>query len=290
MVNALASLFTVAFLYVLRIGIGYYSLPIEDRPAHPLHHELRPSGAVGLGFGFFSTFLFALIYLYPLRKRWLWLRRIGDTRHWLDFHIVMGLAAPFLVALHSAFKFGGVAGMSYWCMLAVVLSGVAGRYLYAQIPRTRRHAELSLLELQKMSAELGEDLHTQHLIAEEAWLPVVSSIRREEALQMPLVKALWIMLALDLARPFRMAALRRPWLSPWERVRTIGGLLASGHQDLERVVILARRQSWLTGKICFLDRAGQIFRMWHVVHRPFSSAFLILLVIHIATAMWMGFF
>ena len=52
---------------------------------------------------------------------------------------------------------------------------------------------------------------------------------------------------------------------------------------------LARRQSWLTAKICFLDRAGQIFKMWHVVHRPFSYAFLLLLAIHIGMAVWMGF-
>ncbi len=52
---------------------------------------------------------------------------------------------------------------------------------------------------------------------------------------------------------------------------------------------LARRQSWLTAKICFLDRAGQIFKMWHVVHRPFSYAFLLLLAIHIGMALWMGF-
>ena len=47
-------------------------------------------------------------------------------------------------------------------------------------------------------------------------------------------------------------------LSPWELVRTLGGLLASSHPDLERVVAAARRQSWLTAKICFLDRAGQL--------------------------------
>jgi len=108
-------------------------------------------------------------------------------------------------------------------------------------------------------------------------------------LKMSLGKALWRMLALDLARPFRMAALRRLALSPWERVRTLGGLLASSHPGLERVVALARRQSWLTAKICFLDRAGQIFKMWHVVHRPFSYAFLLLLTIHIGMAVWMGF-
>jgi len=201
----------------------------------------------------------------------------------------MGLAAPPLVALHSAFKFGGLAGMAYWIMMAVVASGIVGRYLYAQIPRSRKDAELSLTELQKMNAQLTEDLRGQRLIGEDVWRPLVVSMRREEALKLPLGKALARMLALDLARPFRMAALRRPALSSWERVQTLGGLLASSHPDLERVVALARRQSWLTAKICFLDRAGQIFKMWHVVHRPFSYAFLLLLVIHIGMAVWMGF-
>jgi len=288
-VYVLAAILLGVFLYVFAVGLNYYFLPLTDRPFHPLHRELRPAGRVGLGFGIFSTLLFAAIYVYPLRKKWAWLRRIGATRHWLDFHLVMGLAAPPLVALHSAFKFGGLAGMAYWIMMAVVASGIVGRYLYAQIPRSRKDAELSLTELQKMNAQLTEDLRGQRLIGEDVRRPLVVSMRREEALKLPLGKALARMLALDLARPFRMAALRRPALSSWERVQTLGGLLASSHPDLERVVALARRQSWLTAKICFLDRAGQIFKMWHVVHRPFSYAFLLLLVIHIGMAVWMGF-
>lgn len=277
------------FLYVFASGWSYYLLPLAERPLHPLHQELRPAGRVGIGCGVFSAMLFAAIYVYPLRKRWRWLREIGTTRHWLDFHIVMGLSAPLLVALHSAFKFGGLAGMAYWIMMAVVASGVVGRYLYAQIPRSRKDAELSLADLQKMNSQIGEDLRGQNLIAERVWRPLVTPVRREEALQMPLGKALGLMLALDLARPFRMAALRRQALSPGERVWTLGGLLASSHPDLERIVAMVRRQSWLTAKICFLDRAGQIFKMWHVVHRPFSYSFLLLLAIHIGMATWMGF-
>jgi len=288
-VCGLALILFGVFLYAFAVGLTYYFLPLTDRPFHPLHRGLRPAGPVGLGLGIFSTILFAAIYVYPLRKKWAWLRAIGTTRHWLDFHIVMGLAAPFLVALHSAFKFGGLAGMAYWIMLAVVASGVVGRYLYAQIPRSRKDAELSLAELQRMNAQLTEDLSGQRLIAEEVWRPLVVPIRREEALKMNLGKALGLMLVLDLARPFRMAALRRQALSSWERATTLDGFLASSHPDLERVVALARRQSWLTAKICFLDRAGQIFKLWHVVHRPFSYAFLLLLVIHIGMAIWMGF-
>ena len=277
------------FLYFFVFGFRYYLLPLDDRPFDPLHRILRPAGKIGLGFGIFSTALFAAIYVYPLRKKWAWLRKIGTTRHWLDFHIVMGLAAPFLVALHSAFKFGGLAGMAYWIMMAVVASGVVGRYLYAQIPRSRKDAELSLTELQKVNVQLGADLRGQTLISEDAWRPLLVMIRREDALRMPLGKALVWMLALDVARPFRMAALRRQALPPWERIWTLGGLLASSHPELERVVSMVRRQSWLTAKICFLDRAGQTFKLWHVVHRPFSYALLLLLAAHIGIAVWMGF-
>ena len=289
LVALLAASFVAIVVYVLGIGLNYYVLPLSDRAFHPLHRQLRPAGSIGMGFGLFSTAIFAVIYVYPLRKKWTWLRNIGTTRHWLDFHIVMGLATPLLVAIHGAFKFGGLAGMAYWIMMAVVVSGIAGRYLYAQIPRSKKDAEISLGELQGTSAELIADLRGQSLIPETAWQPLVTPMRREEALRMPLGRAMGRMLALDMARPFRMAALRRHALPPRERVWTLGGLLASSHPDLERVVTLVQRQSWLGAKICFLDRAGQIFKMWHVVHRPFSYAFLLLLAIHIGMAVWMGF-
>jgi hypothetical protein len=287
------ALFTLAFValfaYAMFIGRSYYFLPLADRPLNDMHRDLRPAGRIGIGFGVLSTVLFAAIYVYPLRKRWTWLRKIGTTRHWLDFHIVMGLAAPAVVALHSAFKFGGLAGMAYWIMLAVVASGLVGRYFYAQFPRSKKDAELSLSELERMNQELSEDLHSQNVVLEKVWRPLVTPVRREEALRMALVKSIARMLALDLARPFRMAALRRKALSGWDHAWTLGGLLPSRHPERERVVALVRGQSWLTAKICFLDRAGQIFKLWHVVHRPFSGAFVTLVATHIGMAIWMGF-
>ena len=87
--------------------------------------------------------MFFVIYLYPLRKRWGWLGSQGNSRHWLDFHVVLGTAAPLVIALHSSFKFGGIAGMAFWIMTAVTLSGFIGRYLYSQIPENaeRRRAD-----------------------------------------------------------------------------------------------------------------------------------------------------
>ncbi len=84
------------------------------------------------------------IFLYPLRKRWSWLQKQGDSKHWLDHHVVLGVAAPICIAFHSSFKFRGLAGIAFWVMVAVSLSGLIGRYLYAQVPRQVEIDEVSL--------------------------------------------------------------------------------------------------------------------------------------------------
>jgi len=135
----LASGYVVAVILIVILavyGFNYYTLASADRPFSPKHTLLRPSGAVGLNLGFLGFGMFLVIFLYPLRKLWKWLSQIGLSRHWLDFHVLLGLAAPFVIAFHSSFKFGGFAGMAFWIMLAVSLSGVIGRYLYSQIPRS----------------------------------------------------------------------------------------------------------------------------------------------------------
>jgi len=42
--------------------------------------------------------------------------------------------APLIVAFHSSFNFGNIAGNGLYSMLMVTLSGFVGRYLYAHIP------------------------------------------------------------------------------------------------------------------------------------------------------------
>jgi hypothetical protein len=75
-------------------GWHYYTLDLSQRPFSLLHAKLKPSGIVGLKLGMFGLFLFGLVYLYPLRKRWLWLARQGKAKHWLGFYMLLGLGGP----------------------------------------------------------------------------------------------------------------------------------------------------------------------------------------------------
>ena len=46
---------------------------------------------------------------------------------WLAFHIFTGLVGPFMVLLHSSWKFQGLAGVVMLKTLMVLLSGFIGR-------------------------------------------------------------------------------------------------------------------------------------------------------------------
>lgn len=277
-------------VYMGWAGYSYYSLPLPERPFHPWHARLRPSGYVGLRFGILSALLFVSIYLYPLRKRIGWLQKIGKTRRWLDVHVVLGLVAPLLVTIHASFKLHGLIGMAYWIMMAIVVSGIAGRYLYAQIPRSVSAAELSLKELGEQADRAAAELRAQQVFREDELAAVLRLPARQEVEAMPLLRALATMIALDVQRPFQVAALRRRVIAPAERLWTAGGLLATRHAELEKVLACVNATAWLTAKILFLRRAGEVFHLWHVVHKPFSYSFALIVAAHIVLVTVMGYF
>jgi hypothetical protein len=286
----LAWLLALAVVLVIAgYGFDYYTLGAAQRPFSPKHEILRPSGTVGMKLGMLGVFLFFLIYLYPLRKRWGWLGRQGNSRHWLDFHVVLGTTAPLIVAFHSSFKFGNIAGMAFWSMLAVTMSGFVGRYLYAQIPRGLSAAELTKKELEEkeeaMQKELEEQKKTFGFCVDALYhLPTPQRVASSST-----IEALLSMFLIDFKRPFQasLVRLQTAGFGPW--LFSLCGLLSTRDQRLERAIRVAQTQSALSKRILFLSRTQQIFGLWHVIHRPFSYAFAILAVIHIGIALFMGY-
>ena len=270
-------------------GFDYYTLDAAHRPLSPKHAALKPSGYIGIKLGVLGLTMFCAIFVYALRKRWKWLSRQGSSKHWLDFHVLMGLTAPFVIAFHSSFKFRGFAGMAFWIMLAVAISGIIGRYVYGQIPRTLNSAEITMAELREAQERLAERLAAQRILPSTdlqrlLWLPSA-----ERVATMPMLSAVGYMVALDVARPFRVAKLRRRSLSFGDAVISLGGLLPTSHAGLEQAIAAAKEQSALGKRVVFLSRAQQVFQLWHVVHRPFSYGFAVLALIHIGVVGMLGF-
>ena len=94
--------------------------------------------AIGI-FGFILMLMTEI--LYSLRKRtrsasW------GKMSSWLQFHIFTGLVGPYMVLLHTSWKFNGIAGVTTLFTLIIVVSGFIGRYIYTRIPRTMDGVEI----------------------------------------------------------------------------------------------------------------------------------------------------
>ena len=106
--------------------------------------------------------------LYSLRKRSR-LARWGRMASWLQFHIFTGIVGPFMVLLHSSWKFNGLAGAVTLLTVVIVFSGFVGRYIYTRIPRSLDGNELetSLSEAQKVAIGNARRLlalwHTIHI-------------------------------------------------------------------------------------------------------------------------------
>ena len=275
-------------LYLAAYGYSYYNTSLEDRPYSPLHAQLRPSGTIGLKLGILGVALFGVLFLHPIRKRWRWLGRIGLTKHWLDFHVVAGITAPVVITFHTSFKMGGLAGLAYWIMVIVALSGFVGRYVYAKIPRSINYVQLTMAELEVQTSAFAARLSDQDLFQAEDLAPLLSVPSRQDIRTMNLVRLVGTMLSMDLRRPWLVSALRRRVLHGMELWTTFGGFLASRHEDLESVIQGVRRQSRLLAKTAFLDRTLRIFHLWHVVHRPFSMSFVVLVIVHVTVVQLVG--
>ncbi len=129
---------------------------------------MKASGIIGHGLGIVGSLLILLgVFTYMLRKRLRFFSRMGILKHWLEFHIFFCTLGPVLILFHTTFKFGGIVAVSFWSMVAVFLSGIVGRYIYLQIPRSIEGRELTLREMEDQIAEMNKQLR-QSVILDES--------------------------------------------------------------------------------------------------------------------------
>ncbi len=119
-----------AFFAALLITVIYGAVIFTTRSIPPA------SELFGHGLGILGFILMLMTEtLYSLRKRSR-SARWGRMSDWLQFHIFTGLVGPYMVLLHTSWKFNGIAGVTTLFTIVIVVSGFVGLYIYTRIPRT----------------------------------------------------------------------------------------------------------------------------------------------------------
>jgi hypothetical protein len=231
------------------------------------------SGLFGHGIGVIGFLLMlATETLYSLRKR---SRRArwGRPASWLRFHIFTGLVGPYMVLLHSSFKFNGLAGLAMLMTVVVVISGFIGRYIYTAVPR---NADGLVLE--------AADLQAQITAAD-------SDLRQALAGQPAASQALGAQLASpsSVGAGSAMLVLGRPWLR-WQQRRQWRTFLrqldpATRAQARQIEAMVDRRQA-LQRQAASVAAARRLLGVWHSVHIPLGVALFTVAFIHIGAALY----
>jgi hypothetical protein len=266
-------------VYLVIAGDPYYSLSIADRPNHVQHELWKPSGAIGHGIGILGSLLMLILLLYSARKRYAFMQKWGNIRYWLNYHIWMGITGPILVLFHTAFKFGGIVSVSFWSMMAVALSGVLGRYIYIQIPRTLSGKELSGVELEDMDRQLVQTMREIQGV-DETTIRLVGQISETEARSKRGGYAnVLVWLLQDLALPFRLRRIKAS-------LRQHKGL--SVH-EIHAIIQITKRRARLRRRIAFLSTAHDLLHHWHIIHKPFAAVMLVIMIVHVAVTLLFGY-
>jgi hypothetical protein len=260
-------------------GRAYYTLPIEDRYRSDLHAAYKPGGSIGHPLGIGGSILLVALLSYSLRKRFRLMRGFGPLSRWLQFHIFCGTAGPALILFHTSFKMRGIVAISFWCMAVVFISGIIGRYLYAQIPHALSGQEIQYEDLNQSISELNAQL--AGLMKEEDFLQIRSITDSSATVkQVPAFRAFFLMIVDDLGWILRKNSMNR-------LLKTYEQLDSETRKHLSQ--LLQRRRLQMR-RISMLKTSHELFRHWHVIHLPLAQTMYLTMTIHIVIAVMTGYF
>lgn len=253
----------VVTAYLFYIGHSYYNTILEERFYHDQHDWFKPSGAFGHGLGILGTFMVLFgVGIYIARKRFNFMSKYLRLKYLLEFHIFLCTLGPILILFHTAFKFGGIVSIAFWSMVAVVLSGVVGRFIYIQIPRTIEGRELSLSEVKDMKMDLSSVLREKYKL-DFSDVQLLVSFTDEESLS---------------NEKGSMRSLRK----------AIKGINLP-KQERNSIIKMLKSERSLSGRIARLEKMQKLLKYWHVAHLPFAMIMLIILVIHVGITLAFGY-
>jgi hypothetical protein len=261
-------------LYLSYVGYDYYNTVLEERFYHPRHSWFKPSGAFGHGLGILGTLMILFgVSIYIARKRYNFLSKYLRLKYLLEFHIFLCSLGPVLILFHTAFKFGGIVSIGFWSMAAVVFSGILGRYIYLQIPRTIEGRELSLNEVVDMKTNIANSYNSNKEIEQETLDTILESTKTDVELEQRIS---------SISRYFK----DKKTVRKLNRVLRRKKLSASQRKS---IVATVKNELGLARKIVRLQTMQKLFKYWHVVHMPFALIMLIIVLIHVGITLAFGY-
>ena len=227
--------------------------------------------------------MMATLLLYPLRKRVPVLQRWGKLKWWFTAHMIMGVAGPWLILVHSTFRVGSLnAAVALASMCVVVASGVVGRFIYVRVHRGLRGEETSLEALKAAAGFVESEARSWLRFAPQVEARLVAFEARERDAPPGWITHFRQVLWLPGVQRWEIRRCMRELRGPLQRMA-----LESGW---DRATLLRRRrrcrklvERYLNAvvKVAQYTAYERLFALWHVAHIPVLVLLVVSAVVHV---------
>jgi hypothetical protein len=276
-ISILAVITALTFAVLAYHGYSFYYTSLEERFFHPDYQSLKASGIIGHGLGIVGSLLILIgVFSYMIRKRNRSLMHLGILKYWLEFHIFLCTVGPIMILYHTTYKFGGLVAISFWSMIAVFLSGIIGRFIYIQIPRSIEGRELSLSEVRDMKTNVGDIINLSKELDEESYNVIVDSTKKK----ISVIEGNFI------SRFFKNRSGNKKTI---KKVKSALKKNSLTKNQYKQVLKLVRNEISLNKKIERLVIMQNMFKHWHVAHLPFAIVMLVIMIIHVVVTFVLGY-
>ena len=231
------------------------------------------SGIFGHGIGILGFILMLMTeILYSWRKRSR-SARWGKMSNWLRFHIFTGLVGPYMVLLHTSWKFNGLAGIVLLLTVIIVLSGIVGRYIFTAIPRTADGVEIEASELARQIEIVEGALQKWEQLQPEITAALSHALRGSSISSGNSTTAVFGRAFSEIGYQLRL----------WRARRKLQSQYRSQAKELEN---LFQRRRVLQRQVATLAMARWLLSLWHTIHIPIGVALFATAFIHMIGAIY----
>jgi hypothetical protein len=255
----------LSFIAIIAITLIYLFMVVM-LGAIPGASELFGHGIGIIGF----ILMLATETLYTLRKRSR-SARWGRMSSWLQFHIFTGLVGPYMVLLHTSWKFNGLAGILMLLTIIIVASGFLGRYIYTSVPRNADGIDIEAGELEKQIQAIDSELQN--------WLASHPEIYRTLSKRLT-VEPIRGGTRLVFGRAFEEWNARLRW---WKES---GRLDRAARAQAKQLNDLLKRERILRRQLASIALTRNLLGLWHAIHVPVGMALFAAAFIHIVAAVY----
>ena len=245
--------------------------------------RLFPDEGLGYALGIVGSVLILILLVYPVRKRYRFLRVIGSVKNWFQVHMTLGVVGTLTILYHCNFEFGSLnSSAALVSLLLVAGSGLIGRFLYAKIHHGLFGRKKQLKELLG-SVKLSADDSNGAAQFVPGLMQAVAKFDRQ-VLQPPKSISECTILPLKL-----MISTRRGYREIMQLVALQleiqagqNAIVGEHRKRLEKACgTYLKKHLRHVRRVAEFAAYERLFSLWHKVHLPFFGLLIVTAIVHV---------